>query len=361
MVEIKRNPVGMPGSPEGGAVFDSRTNTTIAIWASDVSNATTGLKLWQTESKDAGKSWSTPHPLNVPRLLPSDVTDGSHLAPGGGLQLQAEGSKHLGRLLMVLILQSSCKEDVVIYSDDGGVTWALSDTRLPNNGEAQLAELGADHLLFDGRSSLPGFPRGLATSYDGGKSWKGLKFVHDTSSSTSCLASLLAVPAKQPAKKQSSTNNLSAISGNLQRPSQQRLSRQRLSSQRLFFSHPAQKNRSQGVVLTSDDGAATWQLLASATPEQPSAMFAYSSLTALLEPVVTRPFARATKNKDGAAETEVTEAQNTLLHTGYRDESSKDNVMLGLTYETGDNGCTAAASACRIMFRRMRTTARGGI
>jgi sialidase-1 len=311
IIEIKRNPVGMSGSPEGSAVFDALTNTTIAIWRSDVSNATTGLGLWQAESADAGVSWTTPHPLVVPRLLPKDVTSSSHIAPGGGIQLHAPGTKHAGRLLNVLILQGNCREDVVIYSDDGGATWEISSTRLPNNGEAQIAELGADQLIFDGRSKLAGYPRGLATSVDGGATWRDIRFTNDTTSGTSCLASLLAVPATHQAPStdavpSSSSAGISSLSSPLQT---------------LYFSHPAANNRSHGVILKSEDGALTWQLLKDVTPENPSSMFAYSSLTALLD-----PFEPATGVGAG----------------------------VGMTYETGDSGCTSVASACQIVFRRIQ-------
>jgi len=47
------------------------------------------------------------------------------------------------RLLHVLILTAGNVLDVVIYSDDGGGTWKMSSTPLPNNGEAQVAAITA--------------------------------------------------------------------------------------------------------------------------------------------------------------------------------------------------------------------------
>ena len=54
--------------------------------------------------------------------------------------------------------------------------------------------------------------------------------------------------------------------------------------------------------------------MSSATPENPSAMFAYSNLNSLPE-----------------------------------EDSAK--LSVGLTYETGDPGCTALSGACKIVYR----------
>ena len=82
-------------SPEGVPLFDALTNTTIALWtmADLPGNATTQSPLWQAESRDAGLTWTAPHPVVIPELTPSDVVDGTHLPPGAGIQLRAAGSK----------------------------------------------------------------------------------------------------------------------------------------------------------------------------------------------------------------------------------------------------------------------------
>ena len=80
----------------------------------------------------------------------------------------------------------------------------------------------------------------------------------------------------------------------------------------LLFSHPAgspKGSRSHGVLLRSDDLAKSWSIVSAATPDNIDQMFAYSNLNAL----------------PGGA--------------------------VGLTFETGDAGCNAAASACRICYR----------
>lgn len=196
-------------SLEGAPFFDARTNTTVAMWSSDVvGNTTTGLTLWQSESKDAGVTWSTPHPVRIPTITAADVHSGTHIPPGSGIQLHHPGGQHYGRLLVVLILQSHCKEDVVIYSDDAGQTWEMSKTRLVNNGEAQVAELGADEVIFDGRSNTA---RGVAMSTDGGQTFSQPKFVDDPTSGVSCLASLLALPPPKPQTQPQLQEHLSAV------------------------------------------------------------------------------------------------------------------------------------------------------
>jgi hypothetical protein len=59
----------------------------------------------------------------IPQLHKDNVTAGTHIAPGNGIELQS--GTHAGRLLNVLILESACTLDVVVYSDDGGTTPCL--------------------------------------------------------------------------------------------------------------------------------------------------------------------------------------------------------------------------------------------
>ena len=389
-------------SPEGAPFFDTRTNTTVVMWSSKVvGNMTTGLTIWQAESKDAGLTWSTPHPVRIPALVAADVHDGTHIPPGSGIQLRHPHSQHYGRLVVVLILQSKCTEDVVIYSDDTGQTWSMSKTHLMANGEAQVAEVGPDEMIFDGRS---GAVRGVAKSTDGGETFTPPKFVHDATSGVSCLASLLALPRSGPppqpylsAAQHDSAENCSSSSyflnasakkagaaitdfltdstqaccaacnenprcfawtlagahpsdphkkstcyllGPLAAPMQNcswctsGLSHKptppptpTANIAPLLFSHPAAKNRSQGVVLRSTDGAQSWTRVALATPETPNEKFGYSSLT-LLERTAGTGHAF-----DGT--TAVT------------------TTMVGLTYETSGATCTPSTSACRIMYRNI--------
>lgn len=176
-------------------------------------------------------------------------------------------------------------------------TWHMSQTRLPQNGEAQLAEVydpasGEYVIAFNGRSHAQEkgqpYPRGLALSRDGGVTFIDIGFAKpgDRASGISCLASLISHPAKPSA---------------------------------LLFSHPAGSSagsRSAGVLLQSDDLQHSWQLVRSVSPERPHAMFAYSTLNRLPPP-------------------------------------ANGTISVGITYETGDPGCTPAASACKIVYRTL--------
>ena len=107
-------------SPEGCSLYHTASKTVLTIFTANVSNASTGLRLWQSNSGDAGQTWSRPAPLNIPQLRKSNVTEETHISPGNGIELRS--GPHTGRLLNVLILISGNVLDVVIYSDDAGVT-----------------------------------------------------------------------------------------------------------------------------------------------------------------------------------------------------------------------------------------------
>ena len=250
-----RNP-----SPEGCSLYHTASQTAITIFSANVSNTTTGLRIWQSNSGDAGQTWSAPAPLNIPQLRESNVTTETHISPGNGIELRS--GPHKGRLLNVLILIAGNVLDVVIYSDDGGRSWQLGATQLPHNGEAALAEVdlnGNTGIVFNGRSRRHGYPRGIAWSYDDGATFQKLRFAIDRSAGISCLASLLSDPFNRSA---------------------------------LLFSHPngsAHGSRSDGVVLRSTDAAESWQVAEwvhhdSAASTSP--MFAYSNLNEMVGGVV---------------------------------------------------------------------------
>ena len=123
--------------------------------------------------------------------------------------------------------------------------------------------------MFDGRSRAPvngnkkAYPRGIAWSYDGGAKFTDIRFAEDLSAGTSCLASIVSLDQ----------HPVAAAAGVLGEEGATNEKKNRSSS--LLFSHPSQGNRSFGVLLRSDDAAESWQLVGSATPEEPGAMFAY--------------------------------------------------------------------------------------
>lgn len=228
-------------------MYDARTGTTIGTFRLDnISNTTTNFKVWQSESCDAGVTWSLPRPFTVVNLSPSDVKDGTHIAPGTGIQLSASHPVAPHRLLSVLILENHCKLDKVVYSDDGGKTWLLSSTPLPGFGEAQLAEVANGTIIFNGRN---GASRGVAFSHDGGVTWQGLHTeTKDASTGVSCMASLMSHPADDG---------------------------------RVLYSHPSGPGRFHGVVLSGNATSQDWHLVGKATPvgTHNKGGFAYSCLS----------------------------------------------------------------------------------
>lgn len=218
-----------------------------------------------------------------------------------------------------------------------GKTWQMSETALPHNGEAQLAEVrksdGSSAILFNGRTSKTGSPRGISWSYDDGQTFTNIKFVDDISAGVSCMASLLSLD-EHPVLTPPSPIGARAVA-----------KKSFKNSTSLLFSHPSHANRSAGVLLQSNDAAVsepslhvlscllcmctpgqklhfkknlyvqeTWVEVQSSTPEQPDAMYAYSNLNML-------------------------------------PAEDSDKLSIGLTYETGDTGCAASAAACKIVYR----------
>ena len=320
MVELARTGIGehlLPGhgglhpthvgwdlpSPEGTEIYSQKYQAVLSIFRLDnISNTTTGSRLWQAETDNVGVSWTDAHPFIIPQLQPQmwvGAGTGPHIAPGNGIELQY--GPFAGRLLTVLIgygPNATAKADHVVYSDNGGKSWQISETPLPG-GEAQLAEIRTSHhapskqtaIIFNSRTSNK---RGLAASYDYGQTWTEIRVADDLSGGTSCLASILSPPFWRETEKRNSSS--------------------------LLYSHPSGKNRTHkggrnaGVLLRSDDGAQTWYEIGSATPEAAGSMFGYSILNSLVE-------------------------------------SAPGLQQVGLTYETGDAKCEDKATACRIIYR----------
>ena len=278
----------------------------------NVSNASTGLRLWQAETKDFGASWTAPHPFVIPQLHADNVTAGTHIAPGNGIELQ--NGPYAGRLLAVLI---HATQDVVVYSDNGGRSWQMSETPLPQNGEAQLAEVHTSHhaarkqtaIVFNGRTGST--KRGIAWSYDNGVTFTDTRFAQDLTGGTDCMASILSLLADpRPAAAMTRYSGGAARHNN---------------ASSLLFSHPSGANRTHksgrnaGVLLRSDDDAETWYEVTAATPEDAGAAFGYSNLNLL--PIVVGGGSRQ---------------------------------RVGLTFETNDvAGCDEKADACKIVYRTL--------
>jgi sialidase-1 len=83
----------------------------------------------------------------------------------------------------------------VSYSDDGGITWKLSDTiaepgPMGSGNEAQLAELSEGGILLSARDFEGGTFRKLSVSRDGGQSWSTHRLATDLLT-PQCMSSML--------------------------------------------------------------------------------------------------------------------------------------------------------------------------
>lgn len=132
--------------------------------------------IMQLYSTDSGRTWHTD------KLITGMVKrEGSHYyltGPGHGIQLKH--GEHAGRLVMPIYFQgegggglTGSAHTEVIYSDDGGVTWAHGEP-LPNTlgHESVIVELPNGNLqIFMRNTASSGGKCKTATSLDGGLTW----------------------------------------------------------------------------------------------------------------------------------------------------------------------------------------------
>ena len=138
--------------------------------------------VYTSHSDNDGVSWSSPRNISSAVLdKPVGFVGTGH---AGGLQLQ-----RTGRLLVPL--HGPCR---MIYSDDGGATWAAAPGTLTIGGECQAVEVRQGLLLATARNDKAGFTF-LARSTDDGMSWsKSVPSPGLPSPIDGCEASLVAHP-----------------------------------------------------------------------------------------------------------------------------------------------------------------------
>ena len=139
--------------------------------------------VFATHSDDDGASWAPPR--NISSMVNGHRPSGQFVGTGhaGGLQLRS------GRLLVPL--HGPCR---MVYSDDGGYTWALAPGALSAGGECQAVELRSGLLLATARNGKAGFTY-LARSRDQGMTWDGSVANRDLPSPIDgCEASMVVHP-----------------------------------------------------------------------------------------------------------------------------------------------------------------------
>jgi sialidase-1 len=129
-------------------------------------------RVYFLKSTDDGKTWSKP--VEITNDVKKDYWKWYATGPGIGIQLEHEPYK--GRLVIpanhsYIGPEGNVFGSHVIYSDDNGSSWQLSDSVFPGLNEAQVVELIDGKLLMNMRNYRYRGTRGLAFSTDGGRSW----------------------------------------------------------------------------------------------------------------------------------------------------------------------------------------------
>jgi sialidase-1 len=176
--------------------FNLGTDTESKIIARTAESSRT---VWRSFSDDHGKTWSKPVDITSQTKRP----DWTWYATGPGIGIQIEHGPHKGRLVIPCDHAYDVSKEAnkrgwefgshVIYSDDHGDTWNISEPLAPGMNECQVVEIGNDSsLILDMRSYRGKGCRAQAISKDGGQTWSEIKDV-DALVSPVCQASILRV------------------------------------------------------------------------------------------------------------------------------------------------------------------------
>jgi sialidase-1 len=148
-------------------------------------------------SDDDGKTWSEPENMNE---TCRDTSWGWY-ATGPGFGIQMKNGPHKGRLV---IPANHSHDDPngtirngpygygahVLFSDDHGKTWEMSEPIKPGCNESQVTELSDGTLEMNMRSYNDKYCRAISFSKDGGKTWSEIEYDYQLVESK-CQASIL--------------------------------------------------------------------------------------------------------------------------------------------------------------------------
>lgn len=139
------------------------------------SNEEDPQRTYVSRSTDSGKSWGTP--IDITSLLWGGKAEnplcrrykGSFCASGNGLRLTR--GPHAGRVMFVAAMcrvSHYVADNFVVYSDDNGATWHVSDLAFRGGDEAKVVQLVDGRILMSVRQNGA---RGYNISEDGGATW----------------------------------------------------------------------------------------------------------------------------------------------------------------------------------------------
>lgn len=142
------------------------------LWASTESDP---IRSYVCHSTDGGLTWSQPEDITA-QLWGSQATNAtcrnykaSFFGSGNGLRL-THGA-HKGRIMFAAAMcrkSANTLDNFVVYSDDNGHTWQVSDRAYSGGDEAKLIELVDGRVLISVRQNGA---RGFNYSNDAGQSW----------------------------------------------------------------------------------------------------------------------------------------------------------------------------------------------
>ncbi len=223
---VSHDPGFTCGNP--APVYDTRSGKLVLVWTKNPASAKesrilTGEDLpravWVMDSRDEGATWSAPVEISATASKPEWRWYAT--GPGHAIQLKS------GRLLVPanhsLGPEFSGWYSHVIFSDDGGTTWATGGTHEGFTNESTVAELPDGRVYQNMRSYTGENRRRVSYSVDGGLTWSA-----DQSDPA------LVEPVCQASVLGDGVRFL------------------------LLFSNPANTKREKMTVRASTDGGATW-------------------------------------------------------------------------------------------------------
>jgi len=150
-----------------------------------------------TYSDDDGLTWSIPKNISNSSQKP----EWGWYATGPGVGIQIKNGKNKGRLIIPANHSYDDPNGIIgngpfnygahiLFSDDNGESWNISDQIKPGCNESQVVELENETLMINMRSYNNKHSRAFSLSFDGGLSWSKIK--HDPQLVESkCQASII--------------------------------------------------------------------------------------------------------------------------------------------------------------------------
>lgn len=198
---------GLPAAQNGvgdpSILVDTKTNTVwvVAAWTHGMGNQRAwwsshpGMDMNHTaqlvlaKSTDDGKTWS--EPINITEQVKLPEWYFLLQGPGRGITM-TDGT-------LVFPIQYIDKTRIpnagIMYSKDGGKTWAIHNHARTNTTEAQVAEVEPGVLMLNMRDNRGG-SRAVYTTTDLGRTWKEHESSRTALIEPVCMASLISVKAK---------------------------------------------------------------------------------------------------------------------------------------------------------------------